>query len=415
MLSTFHHAYNLRGDEGYFSYAYDNYPSAMEGYPDRVMYANLPERLRHETWFAQFVEAVGRYDLVWFDWGLHWMPEAYRRRFLAFHYNQAAAEDREVVVTNKDDSLSLDASVEDFEMGRPRTTREQAWTAELPVAETGGWGYVEDRTFYSAKFIIHTLVDIVSKSGTLLLSIGPRPDGTIERAERDRLLEIGAWLDVNGAAIYGTRPWAAFGEGPTRLEEGGDFVSDIEYTAEDVQYTRTEDGESVYAIVMGWPGEGTLTLSGTAVEDPSNAPSTPPGHGGSPPGRSHDDAGEHRERSTDDGHPGRGGSPGPGEVTLLGHGTRPPRRGRRGPPDDRRTGSPGGRAAERRRRGVRTLRLRPRTDGRRAPIARTGAAHPVARRRSALLGYSTRAPVDIMWTRASRSTDEGSATSTRLP
>ncbi|RDI70172.1 alpha-L-fucosidase [Halopelagius longus] len=297
-LTTFHHSYNLRGEEGYFSTAYENYPSVMEEYPDRVMYGNLPEELRHETWFAKLVEAVGQYDpdLVWFDWGLHWMPEAYRKRFLAFHYNRAAAEDRDVVVTNKDDSLPLDASVEDFEMGRPKTAQEQAWTAELPVAETGGWGYVEGRTFYSAEFILHTLIDIVSKNGQLLLSIGPRPDGTIEEAERERLLSVGEWLETNGDAIYGTRPWEAFGEGPTRLEEGGDFVSDIVYTADDVRYTCDPDTNSVYAIVMGWPGAGTLTLAGTAVENASGASST---------------------QSEDEDSSGK---PKEGEVTLLGYG-----------------------------------------------------------------------------------------------
>ncbi|MFX9458004.1 alpha-L-fucosidase, partial [Acinetobacter baumannii] len=68
--------------------------------------------------------------------------------------------------------------------------------------------------------LIHDLVDIVSKNGALLLNIGPKSDGTIPDEDQRILREIGDWLTINGEAIYGTRPWKAFGEGPTKVKSG---------------------------------------------------------------------------------------------------------------------------------------------------------------------------------------------------
>ncbi|NUB93426.1 alpha-L-fucosidase [Haloterrigena sp. SYSU A121-1] len=319
-VTTFHHSYNLIGEDGYFSFAYENYPSVTEGYPDRVLYGNLPERLQFETWLAKLVEVVRGYDpdFVWFDWGLPDVPEEYRRRFLAYYHNAAAKRGKEVVTTNKEDALPLESSVADFELGRPRHTQEQAWNAEFKVADEGGWGYVENRTFHSPTRLIHVLIDVVSKNGQLLLNVGPRVDGTIEREERERLLAIGDWLDVHGEAIYETRPWDAFGEGPTRLEEGGEFIEDVEYGPEDARYTRSKDGSTVYAIVMGWPGAGELVLEGMTVDHPSAAPGTPPGRGGSPPGCT-----EPSGRDHDQGPPGKRRGTAIGSIRLLGHGPVP--------------------------------------------------------------------------------------------
>jgi len=100
----------------------------------------------------------------------------------------------------------------------------------------------------------------VSKNGALLLNVGPRADGTIPEEEAEILLAIGRWLAVNSEAIYGTRPWKVFGEGPTEVASGSFTDTNREpFTAGDVRYTTR--GDCLYAIVLGVPREETVLRS----------------------------------------------------------------------------------------------------------------------------------------------------------
>lgn len=86
------------------------------------------------------------------------------------------------------------------------------------------------------------------------MNIGPRSDGTIPDEVQQVLRDVGSWLKVNGEAIYGTRPWKVYGEGPTQVVEGAfDDTNTRPYTAEDFRFTTK--GGVLYAGELGWPSK----------------------------------------------------------------------------------------------------------------------------------------------------------------
>jgi alpha-L-fucosidase len=126
---------------------------------------------------------------------------------------------------------------------------------------------VTNQDYKSVDSIVDDLVDIVSKNGCLLLNVGPKPDGTIPEPEEKMLREIGRWLSVNEEAVYATRPWAVYGEGPTAVVEGP--FADTKrkaFTSEDVRFT-TRDGR-LYAIVLAWPANGRVVIRSLARTSP---------------------------------------------------------------------------------------------------------------------------------------------------
>ncbi len=144
---------------------------------------------------------------------------------------------------------------------RPAVT--QAWERsaagyiqELPFeAETciGQWHYKKGIEYKTTGHVLRILVDIVSKNGTLLLSIPQRGDGSIDDEELAILEGMADWIAVNGEGIYGTRPWRVFGEGPTEMPRGRAADAPIPYTQEDIRYT-SKDG-AVYLFVLAVPEE----------------------------------------------------------------------------------------------------------------------------------------------------------------
>lgn len=116
----------------------------------------------------------------------------------------------------------------------------------------------------TARQIVHTLADVVSKNGTLLLNIPQRADGTIDDHSEKLLTGVGDWLRTCGEAIFGTRPWRVFGEGDTALDPTQLYnESDLPFTAADIRFTR--DGDTIFAILLAWPTDGRARITNLAT------------------------------------------------------------------------------------------------------------------------------------------------------
>jgi alpha-L-fucosidase len=207
-----------------------------------------------DDWLARTAEIVERYhpDLIYFDW---WVGQPDFRnqleRFATYYYNDAAAQQRQPVLFYKLNDMADGSATLDLERGGLGDIRPQPWQTDTSLSN-GSWGYIEHDTYKTPVMVIHQLADVVSKNGNLLMNVGPRPDGTIPEGAAQTLLAVGAWLKVNGDAIYGTRPWRQYGEGPTKIEAGQFHDTDSKpYTAEDYRFT--SKGDALYAIELGWP------------------------------------------------------------------------------------------------------------------------------------------------------------------
>ena len=199
-------------------------------------------------WVAQSVELIDKYqpDILWYDNGVNSrMFDPLKLKVAAYYYNRAVTWKKEVSLSTKGHDSPrgpayLAGSIMDFERRSraPKDITDYAWQVDEPVLYR--FGYTEGSPIASAASTIRLLVDCTAKNGALLLNISPKADGTIPDDQQKLLLAIGSWLDVNGEAIYGTRPWKQWSENKVRF---------------------TKKGAALYAISFDWPASEEIEIA----------------------------------------------------------------------------------------------------------------------------------------------------------
>ena len=148
-----------------------------------------------------------------------------------------------------------------------------AWEESRGMGFSYGYNRNETLTdYHTSRQLLMMLIDIVSRGGNLLLDIGPRADGQIPVIMEERLSQLGAWLEPNGKAIYGTRAWsraAQWSSGQVPHLEQSEFMSEYDITKmvdrPPAGYARVEafftaKNGTVFAILPRWP-EGEFLLN----------------------------------------------------------------------------------------------------------------------------------------------------------
>lgn len=223
-----------------------------------------------QDWLVRTCELIDRYHpkILYFDWWIqHSAVKPYLKKLAAYYYNRAAEWGEEVVINYKHDAFQFGCAVPDVERGQFADVKPYYWQTDTAIA-LNSWCYTENNQFRPAEDIICDLVDIVSKNGCLLLNVGPKADGTISEQDTAVLTAIGDWMQINGEAIYGTKVWRKYGEGPTQIVEG-QFSDGIKknFTSEDFRFT-TRQGY-LYVTALKCSEGGTYCVRSLGKQDAS--------------------------------------------------------------------------------------------------------------------------------------------------
>jgi len=208
-------------------------------------------------WLLRQTDLIDKYkpDLVYFDdYELPFGPVGLQAA--ADYYNRSIAWHGEIDVVLTGKQLKPNQRfgiVQDVERGFTDHVWDEPWQTDTCI---GDWFYnvarLREKNYKTAEEVIQRLADVVSKNGNLLLSIPQPGDGAID-AEEEKILDgMAGWTATNGEAIFGSRPWRTYGEGPTVLKPGmQNEEASHPFTPRDVRFT-TNQG-ALYVLFLGWP------------------------------------------------------------------------------------------------------------------------------------------------------------------
>jgi len=249
---------------------------------DAAAGCSIPDKDYCEKFYNRTADLINKYspDLIYFDdtvLPLYPVSDA-GLRIAAHLYNSSIKKHGKLEAVLNGKILNEEqrkCMVWDIERGQSNRIEPFVWQTDTCI---GSWHYdrsvYENHRYKSAKTVIHTLVDVVSKNGNLLLSIPVRANGTIDSDEENILAGITAWMSKNSECIYDTTPWKIFGEGPAMEDAaplsgpGFNEGKGKQFGAEDIRFT--VKGDALYCIVMGTPANGHVTIRSLGTLHPVN-------------------------------------------------------------------------------------------------------------------------------------------------
>lgn len=251
----------------------------MGAYWDWGNGANVPSKAYCDSFLNRTIELIDKYgpELVYFDDNALplWPVSDAGLKIAAHLYNTSIKKHGKLQAALFGKMLNEQqrkCMIWDIERGQSNQIEPLPWQTDTCI---GGWHYdrrlFDNKGYKSATTVVHTLADVVSKNGNLLLNIPVRGDGSIDSEERAVVEQVAAWMQVNSEAIYSTRPWNVFGEGPAMESvvalsaQGFNEGKGKPFGAEDIRFTTK--GKTLYAIMLGCPANNTVLVKTLAANN----------------------------------------------------------------------------------------------------------------------------------------------------
>ncbi len=270
-IATFHHERLLQryaqdtakwaqntpdpGDDSHFPY-HPDYITSTTDPKLRLLYGNIPEKEFLDYWLGQIDEVVDNYgpDIIWFDSWLDRIPENYRQKMVAHHFNTAVSRGQHPIVAYKQEDLPAHVGMLDIEQGGKTDISDDYWLTDITLSNDS-WCYVNGQTYKEPSLVIRNMIDVWSKRGIVLLNISPMANGTINTEQRNILAAIGKWMSKHKQAVYETRAYSTYGYGDAAFEKGdfGGQSATMDYGKNDIRFAVSKDNKYLYVYSLGLP------------------------------------------------------------------------------------------------------------------------------------------------------------------